>query len=63
VTLPEGTIGPFGHRIETLALPVHWSHGLTGEEEVIVEGDMPLRLSVGKKRFQYGAGGLIRAEA
>lgn len=60
LTLPEGTIGPFGHPVRILALPVHWSHGLTGDEEVIVDGDAPLRLSVGEKRFEYGADGLTR---
>jgi CRISPR-associated endonuclease/helicase Cas3 len=58
LTLPEGTIGPFRHPVKTLALPVHWSRGLNGDEEVIVESDDPLRLSVGEKRFQYGADGL-----
>lgn len=62
LTLPEGTIGPFGHPIHSLALPVHWSRGLTGDEEVIVESDGPLRLSVGEKWFQYGAEGLTWEE-
>lgn len=62
LTLPKGTIGPFGHPIETLALPVHWSRGLAGDEEVFVEGDAPLRLSAGDKRFEYGADGLTRVE-
>ncbi|KPQ08606.1 MAG: subtype I-E CRISPR-associated helicase Cas3 [Rhodobacteraceae bacterium HLUCCA12] len=62
LTLPEGTIGPFGHPVTTLALPVHWSRGLTGEEAVIVEGDTPLRLCVGEKRFEYGADGLALTE-
>ncbi len=62
LTLPAGMIGPFGHPIGTLALPVHWSRGLTGEEAVIVEGDTPLRLRVGEKRFEYGADGLTHLE-
>ena len=62
LTLPEGTIGPFGHPISTLALPVHWSRGLTGDEAVIVECDAPLRLRVGEKRFEYRADGLTRVE-
>jgi len=62
LTLPEGTIGPFRHPVKTLALPVHWSRGLNGDEEVIVESDDPLRLSVGEKRFQYGADGLTWVE-
>ena len=62
LTLPEGTIGPFGHPIHSLALPVLWSRGLTGHEEVVVEGDDPLRLSVGEKWFQYGADGLTWLE-
>ena len=62
LTLPEGTIGPFGHPVKTLALPVHWSRGLSGDEPVIVEGDTPLRLRVGEARFEYGADGLTRVE-
>lgn len=62
LSLPTGTIGPFGHPVTTLALPVHWSRGLTGEEEVLVDGDAPLRLSVGDKQFQYGPDGLIWVE-
>ena len=63
LTFPEGTIGPFGHPIKTLALPVHWSRGLTGEEAMIVDGDQPLRFSIGEKRFQYGSDGLTWVEA
>lgn len=62
LTLPEGTIGPFGYAVRTLALPVHWSRGLTGEEAVIVEDDIPLRLRVGERRFEYGADGLTHLE-
>ena len=62
LTLPEGTIGPFGHSIGTLALPVHWSRGLTGEEEVVIEDDTPLRLRVGAYRFDYGADGVIKIQ-
>ncbi len=62
LTLPEGTIGPFGHLVRTMALPVHWSRGLTGEEAVIVEGDQPLTVRVGEKRLQYGPDGLTRLE-
>jgi len=62
LTLPEGTIGPFRHPVKTLALPVHWSRGLNGDEEVVVESDDPLRLSVGEKWFQYGADGLTWVE-
>lgn len=62
LSLPEGTIGPFGSPVKTLALPVHWSHGLTGDEKVVVDGDGPLILSVGEKQFQYGADGLTRVE-
>jgi len=62
LTLPEGTIGPLGHPIETLALPVHWSRGLTGDEKVTVENVTPLRLCVGETRFGYGADGIIWLE-
>ena len=62
LTLPESTIGPFGHPVGTLALPLHWSRGLSGDEEIIVECDAPLRLRVGEKQFQYRADGLTRVE-
>lgn len=62
LTLPVGMIGPFGHPVQTLALPAHWSRGLTGDEAVIIEGNAPLRLCVGEHRFEYGPDGLTRAE-
>lgn len=62
--LPEGTMGPFGAAIRTLALPAQWSHGLTGEEEVRVEtGAEGLTLRVGDQVFFYDAAGLRREEA
>lgn len=64
LTLPEATVGPFGGIIRTLALPVQWSHGLTGEEEVRVEtGAEGLTLRVGERVFFYDAAGLRREEA
>ncbi|MDK3016469.1 CRISPR-associated helicase Cas3' [Pseudodonghicola flavimaris] len=63
LTLPEGTLGPFGAPIRTLALPVQWSHGLTGEEEVQVDaGAEGLTLRVGDRVFFYDAAGLRREE-
>ena len=62
LTLPEGTIGPFGRPVGTLALPARWSRGLTGDEPVTVEGEAALRLRVGAYRFEYGADGLTRVE-
>lgn len=64
LTLPEGTMGPFGTAIRTLALPVQWSRGLTGEEEVRVETSTEgLTLRVGDRVFLYDAAGLRREEA
>ena len=60
LTLPEGTIGPFGAPIRTLALPVQWSQGLTGEEEVLVEAGEGLTLRVGERVFFYDVAGLRR---
>lgn len=62
--LPEGTVGAFGRPITRLALPAHWSRGLTGEEEVsIEENDNSLLISINciDFRFSYSSAGLIRA--
>ena len=57
--LPFGTIGPFGHAISRMALPVHWSHGLTGDETVKVQGS-PLKVTVSDVVLSYGPIGLGR---
>ncbi len=61
LNLPDGTIGPFGEAISTLALPARWSRGLTGDEPVeVVEAAALLRLTAGDKTMTYGAVGLSR---
>lgn len=62
LTLPEGTVGPFGTPIRTLALPAHWSRGLTGDEETHVAPGDPLTVSVADLVFSYDASGLARTE-
>jgi len=61
--LPEGTDGPFGEKIQRMGLTAFWSHGLSGEEEFVVESGSPLRLTVGDKTFWYGADGLVKVNA
>nr|WP_321510302.1 CRISPR-associated helicase Cas3' [uncultured Celeribacter sp.] len=62
VTLPEGTIGPFGQEIRTIVLPAHWSRDLTGEETVEILTSEPLTFRVGTLELTYNASGLIRLE-
>lgn len=62
--MPEGTQGAFGLPVSMLALPARWSHGLTGEEEVVLQGEGPmLRLRVAHLEMTYGPAGLSREGA
>ncbi len=56
--LPPGTLGAFGAPITRLALPAHWSRGLTGHEEVCVEEGPPVRVTVSDRVMTYGSEGL-----
>jgi CRISPR-associated endonuclease/helicase Cas3 len=58
LTLPEGTIGAFGAPIRRMALPAHWSRGLTGEEAVQVDAGPPARVTVSDRVMLYGHMGL-----
>lgn len=60
LTLPEGAVGAFGARIRRIALPAHWSRGLTGEEMVTFDPGPPIRVTVSDMVFTYGPEGLIR---
>lgn len=60
LTLPPGTIGPFGTPVTRLALPAHWSRGLTGEEDVRVFPGRPIRVNVSDKAMLYSSEGLTR---
>ncbi|WP_337248437.1 CRISPR-associated helicase Cas3' [Rhodovulum visakhapatnamense] len=60
LTLPEGTRGAFGQPITRLALPAHWSRGLTGEEEVQVDPGPPMRMTVSDRAMSYGSEGLMQ---
>lgn len=62
LTLPDGTIGPFGAPIARLALPVHWSRGMTGEGEVTVDPGAVLTVCTEEQRFSYGPDGVSREE-
>ncbi|MDK3074686.1 CRISPR-associated helicase Cas3' [Sedimentitalea sp. JM2-8] len=59
--LPKGAIGPFGAPISTIAPPVHWCHGLTGDEtvEVALSGT-GLTLNIKDHSFEYDTAGLSR---
>lgn len=58
LTLPEGTMGAFGAPIRRMALPAHWSKGLTGEEAVQVDAGPPTRVTVSDRVMFYGPMGL-----
>ena len=58
LTLPDDTLGAFGTPITCLALPPHWSRGLTGEEEVRVDQGPPIRVTVSGRVLCYGPMGL-----
>ncbi len=56
--LPEGLIGPFGSQIRSLALPAHWSRGLTGKEAVTIASNKPLIMTVSDMMLSYGPSGV-----
>lgn len=56
--LPDGTAGAFGRPITRLALPAHWSRGLTGEEVTSVTPGLPVRITFSDRSFMYGPEGL-----
>lgn len=59
LSLPESTIGPFGHPITTLTLPAHWSQGVDTREGVEVErGEEGLFFVLGNRQFRYSRIGL-----
>lgn len=58
LTLPTGTIGAFGEPITRLALPAHWSRGLTGAETVRVDPGTPIRVALSDMAMSYGPEGL-----
>lgn len=62
VTFPDDTIGPFGSPVTTLALPAHWSRGLTGDESPEIIAKAPLTFRVEAAGFVYDASGLTRLE-
>ena len=55
--LPDDTIGPFGTKIRRIALPAHWSRGLTGSETASIENNM---LLVDDHAFTYQREGLSK---
>ncbi|TNF21124.1 MAG: CRISPR-associated helicase Cas3' [Rhodobacteraceae bacterium] len=62
VAFPDGTVGPFGTPISTLALPAHWSRDLTGDESPEIITTSPLTFRVGATGLVYDASGLTRLE-
>ena len=58
LTLPEGTIGAFGAPVHRVALPAHWSQGLTGEEMVQVDPGPPIRMTISDRVLRSGPLGL-----
>jgi len=58
LALPAGTLGAFGVPVSRIALPAHWSRGLTGDEAVTVERASPIRVTVSDRVMTYGPEGL-----
>lgn len=63
LTLPCGTVGPFGEPVRRLALPVHWSRGMTGEDAVTVDPGEPLMIRTEGRCYSYCADGLAMQES
>jgi CRISPR-associated endonuclease/helicase Cas3 len=63
LALPHSTIGAFGAAVSRLALPAHWSHGLTGEEPVTIDRGPPLMVTVSDRTFRYDSMGLHQGGA
>lgn len=58
LTLRPGTIGAFGEPITRIALPAHWSRGLTGDEVPEIDPGPPIRVTVSDRVMVYGPEGL-----
>lgn len=63
-SFPNGTHGPFGMPISTIAPPARWCRGLTGDESVeVTQDEGGLRLTIHDRTFIYDAAGLSRASS
>lgn len=61
LTLPEGTIGPFGTLVRTIVLPSHWVHGPLSDDLLApVQFDGGFEFAVGEKMFRYTRAGVDR---
>ena len=61
LTLPDSLTGPFGSPISRIALPSHWSQGISGEEEVRIvskSAQSMTKLAIAEKHFGYSRAGL-----
>ncbi|NDW46347.1 CRISPR-associated helicase Cas3' [Ruegeria sp. PrR005] len=58
LTLPKGILGAFAAPISRIMLPAHWSHGLTGEEQVQVDPGQTIRMTVSDMELHYSPAGL-----
>ncbi|MBX3598257.1 MAG: CRISPR-associated helicase Cas3' [Rhizobiaceae bacterium] len=58
LTLPPGTLGPFGTPITTIALPAHWSINLPDNAPVTVSET--LVITVDNRAFRYSVAGLAQ---
>lgn len=59
---PEGTTGPFGDPVTSVALPAHWSRGLHDQDIEELTGKGTLTFRVGDTYFRYDASGLQRLD-
>ena len=60
--LEGAPIGPFGRRVTRIALPPHWSYGVSDDQQIRVEpADAGFALLIGDKAFRYARTGLFKA--
>ena len=54
-------IGPFSSPITRIAIPAHWSHGITTDDQVeLTRDECDLIVAVANRRFRYSREGLVR---
>jgi CRISPR-associated endonuclease/helicase Cas3 len=58
-------MGPFGQLVESIVLPAHWSHGVSGDEApaIMTSSEGSFTFAVGGARFTYDRFGVQRARA
>ncbi len=58
LTLEPPPTGPFGQQVTRIALPAHWSHGITEDKATVEQNGASMVLSVPGGQFRYSREGL-----